>query len=185
MNNQCYMNLQNAISKLINPNVITNTSQNIITIQEENKNSTGHQIIIKNIKNCISIKLDQDKSEIYFFKKDVTINDETIFYINDEKLYVLLLELKSKKKGKGEKQIQYGKIFANFIVEILEKENNMKFKEIEYRGYIFSTNKIARKSPLKREKTIKADSQKDGIYIKEFKNNSEYIFRNLLLPIQL
>lgn len=184
MSNECYMNLQNAISQLINTNVITNTAKNVITIQENNKGAQGEQIIIKRLKNCISIKLDQDKSEIYFFKKDVTINDETIFYIDGEKLYILLLELKSKKKGKGQKQIQYGKIFADFIIGILEKENNIKFKEIEYRGYIFTTSTSARKCPLKREEIIKADCEKDGIYYKEFKNNSEYIFRNLILPIQ-
>ncbi|GEM_PF-3868657 len=184
MSNEQYNKLKNSFSQLINSNVVSKIESNSIKIEEENSNAKGkgEYVIINRLKDCIPINLDQNESKIYFFNKDVSRNDQTIFYVENNKLYIILIELKSCKKGKGEKQIRYGKVLADFIIDILEKETDIKFDEREYRGYIFTTRNSVKRSPSLREKKFKYDKEVENIYIKEVRTNSKYVFNDLVLP---
>lgn len=170
--------------KKINPKVITKIEGENLTIIEENKGATGKEVKIEKIKNALTLHLDDNKRKIYFMKVQTKINDTTILYVAEQKLYILLLELKSKNVNTAKDQIKYGKIYSDFIVDVLRQDSNIKFNNIEYRGYIFRTDrKTGLKTSSIKQRNIMADDYKDGIYFKTFDNNAKYDFKTLILPI--
>ncbi|MCQ2969613.1 MAG: hypothetical protein MJ191_05800 [Clostridium sp.] len=184
MSNSTYLMLKEEFYKKINPDVISNIEENNLFIEEGNKKATGKGIFIKNIFNALTMHLDESNRKIYFLKSETKINDATIFYINHKKLYVILIELKSKSLRKYKQQICYGKLYSDFIINVLKQDNpDIVFSKVEYRGYVFATGRNSQEiKSTKRE--IIAEEFRDGIYFKTFDNNKEYNFIELLLPIK-
>lgn len=185
MTNSIYLLLKEEFYKKINPNVISNIENNNLFIEEPNKKATGKGIFIKNIFNSLTMHLDEKNRKIYFLKNETKINDATILYVHKQKLYVLLIELKSKSLRQYKEQICYGKLYSDFIINVL-KENNPEivFSEIEYRGYVFATGRNSHEIRSTRREIV-AEEFKNGIYFKTFDNNKEYNFIELLLPITI
>ncbi len=176
--------LKSEFDKKINPSVITKIEGENLTVIEENKGATGREVRIEQIRNALTLHLDDNKRKIYFMKVQTKINDTTILYVDEQKLYVLLIELKSKNMSTAKDQIKYGKIYSDFIVDVLRQDSNIKFDDIEYRGYIFRTDrKTSVKTSTVKVRNIVADDYKDGIYFKTFDNNAKYNFKTLVLPI--
>lgn len=184
MINSTFLLLKDEFYKKINPDVISNIEENSLSIQEPNKKAVGKGIFIKNIYNSLTLHLDEKNRKIYFLKSETKINDATILYVHERKLYVVLIELKSKSLRKYKDQIYYGKLYIDFILNILKQDNiDLTFDKIEYRGYVFATGRNSEElRSTKRE--IIAEEYNNGIYFKTFENNKEYNFIELILPIK-
>lgn len=181
----------NAVNSVVSKNIIEEKISNQIKIVEEQnitkKNGKNAEVKIKHIGNdCFVFKLDVVPHNVYLFERPTTINDELIIRVEDEKLTVFLIELKSDDPSKAKKQIRYGKRYADFLIHILELEMNYFFKEKVYRGYVFTTNvkyrrPIVRSDYLKKEKS---DKVVDDIYIKYLGEAPSYDFGELGLDIK-
>lgn len=67
------------------------------------------------------------------------INDYLIFYPKDDVLYVFICDLKSK-SASATKQLNSGKILAEFILNTAIKELDFLPIAVEYRGLVFTKN---------------------------------------------
>ncbi len=183
MTSSNFILLKEQFDKNINPDVISNIIQNDLIIREANPKATGKGITIKNIFNALTLHLDEKNRKIYFIKGETKINDATIFFIDNNKLQVLLIELKSNNVGTYKEQILYGKFYSDFIINVLvHKNTKINFDKIEYRGFVFTTGRIKEnKRPTKRG--IYFSSKENGIYYKSMENNKEYNFIELIAPI--
>lgn len=185
MTNSTYLLLKDEFYRKINPDVISNIEEHSLAIEEPNKKALGKGIFIKNIYNSLTLHLDEKNRKIYFLKSETKINDATILYVNEKKLYVILIELKSKSLRKYKEQIYYGKLYSDFIINILKQDNaDLVFDEIEYRGYVFATGRKSEELRSTKREMI-AEEFNNNIYFKTFENNKEYNFIELLLPIKI
>lgn len=92
--------------------------------------------------------------------------------------------MKSDSYKAAESQILYGKVYADFLIGILECEMKHTFKEKEYRGYIFTTGKTAAKRTTRREAVIEC-RKKFGIHMAKFDaGQKEFDFRAISLPVK-
>ena len=180
-----------AVNSVVSKKIIEEKIGNQIEIVEEQnvtkRNGKNTKVTIKRLGNdCFAFKLDFTPHNVYLFERPTMINDELIIRVEDEKLTVFLIELKSDDTSKAKKQIRYGKRYADFLINILELEMNYFFKEKEYRGYICTTNRNAPRPVVRSEhlKKEKKDKVVDGIYIKYFRKAPSYDFGELGLDIK-
>lgn len=178
-----YEKFEESLKNILKDEVITRLKGNKLEICEKNSKAKGKCVEISNITNSIALELDRDNRNIYFLKDTTKINDHTIFYYKDEKLKILLIELKSRKVSHAREQLLLGKAYADFIINIL-KTKNVIIKEIEFRAFIFSVDrKSARKQTTKRCVGMKFDWEESGIHAKNLDNNKVYNLSELVKPI--
>ncbi|MGU8953244.1 hypothetical protein ACV311_13285 [Clostridium perfringens] len=178
-----YEKFEESLKNILNDEVITRFKGNKLEICETNSGATGKCVEISNMTNSIALELDRDNRHIYFLKDTTKINDHTIFYYKDEKLKILLIELKSRKLRCAKDQLLLGKAYADFIINIL-KTKNVIIKDIEFRAFIFSVDRrSARKQTTKKSVGLKVDWVENGIYAKTLANNKAYNLCELVKPI--
>lgn len=171
-----------SISEKVNPDIIETLEGKRLTIIEENKQSSNRKVNITHLSEAKAFKLDKQPRSIYLFKECTKVNDELIIKLDKSgKLIIFIIEMKSNDYKAAFKQINYGKEYADFLIGILEKEMDHKFKDREYRGYIFTSHANAKK-PISKEKSISCKKM-DDVYVKVFSCNADYHFKYLSLPV--
>lgn len=190
MSNKIQDKFRNVIAEIVNEEIIEKITGNQLTIIEsKNSNNIGKnkEVRICHLpNNCVAFKTDLEPRKIYLFKQPISVNDELLLKIEEDKITVFIIELKSNDPGKAKRQIRYGKKYADFLIGILELEMKSKFKTKEYRGYVFTTNPRYKKPVIRSQylKEDKNDTVIDGVYIKFFGKSPSYDFRELGKPIE-
>lgn len=176
----------NAVQRKISQEVIETITGNSLRIQEENPKTKNSEVIITSLdKNCFAFKMDYKPRKVYLLQEDTKVNDELLIFVESNKLTVYLIEMKSDNYRSAEKQILYGKVYADFLIGILECEMGYTFSEKEYRGYIFTTGKSVSKGTTRRKDTIEC-KERHGIYIAVFDaRQREYNYLRLSLPVSV
>ena len=168
------------------------------TISEDFKISftSGQLIINEEDSKCKKVVLKSKKKQIFAFSLDKSLkkpckvftylnqstptitkaNDGIIFYIYNGEIFILLIELKSKHLNDYKKQLQAGKNFVLYLLNILNNsfEKNYTIKEDNIKCVVFSLRQTARKQGTSR-KIIKYE-EVNGMNIAELQcNDSHYI----------
>ena len=138
------MDILEQLSNIVNSNFGQFCGGEII-LEETERDSTTKKITIKKTGRLYQTKFDEhikDAPDLfpYFTTEEGVrkISDYLLFYLKNNKLYIFVCELKSKKaKGSG-KQIEAAYIFAQFLVNTLSRMQNFKEIKAEYRGLLFS-----------------------------------------------
>ena len=184
MSNNRIMDFRNTVEAIVNDKIIEPIRENKLVIRELKENSHNKEIIITNLDaNCHAFKMDLEPRQIYLFKETIKVNDELLLVIEQDKIVVYIIELKSKNTNKAKEQIRFGRKYADFLIGIIEEQMRYVFPVKEYRGYIFTT-KPTGKNTMKGEKYLKCDSMVDDIFIKFFSRNTPHDFRKLSLPFK-
>lgn len=93
-----------------------------------------------------------------FFKQSTSVinkvNDGIIFYIKNNEIFVLLIELKSNHLSEYKKQLQAGKNFVFYLQSILNSSFSKSYiiKDNNIKCLVFSLRKTARKQSSSRKK---------------------------------
>ena len=178
------MEFRNTVEIIVNDKIIEPVRENKLVIKELKENSHNKEIIITNIKtNCHAFKMDLEPRQIYLFKETIKVNDELLLVIEQKKIVVYIIELKSKNTDKAIEQILFGRRYADFLIGIIEEKMRYVFPVKEYRGYIFTT-KPSDKNTTQGGKYLKCKRKVNGIYILSFSSNAPHDFRKLSLPIK-
>jgi hypothetical protein len=108
------------------------------------------------------------------------VNDGIVFYLNDGKIFVLLIELKSNKLGDYKKQLQAGKNFVYLLLSTLNNSfsSNYTVEEENIKCLVFSLRKTIKKQGTKRANIIY--EKIDGLNIKELQCNDTHFLEKFL-----
>jgi len=139
-------------------------------------------------KNVFAFSLDKNltkRCDMFPFFNQATplinkVNDGIIFYKNDNKIFVLLIELKTNNLGQYKKQLQAGKNFIFYLIEVLNNSftSHYEIKEENIKCLVFSLRKTARKQGTKRHNiTYKKTG---GLNIAEFQCNDNHIIEKFV-----
>jgi hypothetical protein len=150
------------VSNTINQDFAIPLVSGEIEIKEEKSQAKCQKVILKSqSKQVFAFSLDRNllnKCEIFpFFHKSTAlinkVNDGIVFYINNNQLFVLLVELKSNHLGEYQEQLQAGKVFVYFLLGILNYafSKNYILEEKNIKCLVFSVRKTARKQGTKRK----------------------------------
>lgn len=129
-------------------------NNNLLTIREDKNNSgnssLGSYVSFKKTGRIFSFTLDIDNSNPFpYFSERTGLkgkNDAIIFAEKDGKIFILLLELKSKNLSTSMKQLRSGENFVQFIVKTIELHFKGAINEqLEFRYLLFTTRKIPKK----------------------------------------
>jgi len=129
---QILINLSNTINSDLHLKIVSKE----ITITENKSDAICKKVNFKSTTNNIfAFSLDYDMSNRckifpYFNQSTVGINkvnDGIIFYIKNSEIYVLIIELKSTNLSDYKKQLQAGKIFVLYLLEILNNSFSKKY----------------------------------------------------------
>lgn len=162
--------------------IITNVSDEF---EIEESNAACKKIVLKSKrKNIFAFSLDQNLNNrckmFPFFNQETPhvnkVNDAIFFYINDSKIFVLLIELKTNNLGNYKKQLQSGKNFVGYLIEVLNNSFSKAYRveEENIKCLVFSVRKTVRKQGTKR--TNVSYENIDGLYIAELQcNDSHFI----------
>lgn len=143
-------------------NVITFNSSNVLEIIEEKNQieGSGQSVKFKNTGKSFVFTLDNlAKDPFPYFASVENIkkrNDAILFCEEENKVYVFIIELKSKKTSGAIKQIKSGISFVNFILNLLQLNYDItphpNGSNYEYRSIIFNTSsRNANRRPTKKK----------------------------------
>jgi len=109
------------------------------------------------------------------------VNDGIVFYINDNKIFILLIELKSNNLGKYKEQLKAGKIFVSYLLGVLNNSFQRTYivEEKNIKCLVFSLRKTARKQGTKRTSILY--KQIDGLNIAELDCNTTHYLEKFIL----
>jgi len=180
---QLITNLENTIHQdLIIPFV-----SDEIEIKEDN--AKCKKVILKSKRKQIfafslDINLDNRCKMFPFFNQTTAfvnkVNDGIVFYLNNNQIFVLLIELKTNNLGNYIKQLQSGKNFTSYLIGILNNSfgKNYSIKEENIKCLVFSLRKTARKQGTKR---VKISYKKiNGLNIAELPCNDSHIIEKFI-----
>jgi len=147
------------------------------------------QVILKSKrKNIFAFSLDKslnNRCKIFPFLNQSTqninkVNDGIIFYLDKNQIYVLIIELKTKNLGDYKKQLQAGKSFVLYLLEILNNSFSKKYRidEKNIKCIVFSLRKTARKQGTKRTNIVYENI--DGLNISELQCNENHIIEKFI-----
>lgn len=161
--------LINILNKVIDERFIIIKANDEIIISED-KNTKGCKKITLNLKQkkVFSYTLDKERDKntnfrtFQFFNPTTAsiskINDGNIVIVNNNKIVLLLIELKSERFTLNDVllKIENSKFFFNYLIEIINKSYNKNYKinDIEYKGILF-TSKTTTKGTTTGGKKIK------------------------------
>lgn len=144
-------NLIANLSNVINSDLHIPIISKQITINEPKNDNGCKKVILKSTsKNIFAFSLDyqlKDKCKMFpFFHQSLAnitkVNDGIIFYKKDNDIFVLLIELKSNNLGDYTKQLQAGKNFILYLINMLNLTFNKNYQidNNNIRCIIFSKN---------------------------------------------
>ena len=181
-------------------NNLSNTIDNDFTIPlisgevkiiEDQSQAKCKKVILKSLsKQFFAFTLDRsldNRCKIFpFFNKSTAlinkVNDGIVFYINNNQIFVFLVELKSNHLGEYQEQLQAGKVFVYFLLGIINNafSKNYVLEEKNIKCLVFSVRKTARKQGTKR-KSIKYE-QINGLNIaNDLQCHQTYYIENFIL----
>ena len=125
---------------------------NYVDIREKSPEATCKLLKVVGLeKGHVALCLDvSDIFSYYFNVHNDHINkscDAVIFYYNNEKLYVMLFELKSRRDHSACQQLLNSKFFVDYIMDMARHYYDIKDIVVEYRFFI-AKKMPARKRPL-------------------------------------
>jgi tyrosine-protein phosphatase YwqE len=151
-------------------------------------NSPCNKVILKSSRNQIfAFSLDKSlgkNCKIFpFFCNTATlnkVNDGIVFCINNNEIFVLLIELKTANLGDYKKQLQAGKLFILFLEGILNNSFSSKYKikEENIKCLVFSLRKTERKQATSRTKITYQNI--NGLNIAELQCNDNHIIEKFI-----
>jgi len=108
------------------------------------------------------------------------VNDGIIFYLNNNKIFILLIELKTNNLGDYKKQLHSGKNFALYLLKILNNSftKNYTVEDKNIKCLVFSLRKTARKQGTKRTNITYQNI--DGLNIAELQCNDNHIIEKFI-----
>jgi len=108
------------------------------------------------------------------------VNDGIVFYLNDNKINILLIELKTNNLGEYKKQLQAGKNFVFYLLGVLNNSfsKNYIVSEKNIKCLVFSLRKTVRKQGTKRT-TISYENI-NGLNIAEMQCNDNHIIEKFI-----
>lgn len=177
-------NLEETIN---NELIIPRESNHIIKFTENNPESKCKKVILKSTrKNSKEIffafsldkSIDDNKHMFPFFnqrtKRIKRVNDGILFYIKDDKIFILLIELKSKCISGYTKQLQAGKNFVLYLLEVLNSSFDKKYKieKENIKCVLFSLRDIPKKDTTKKNNV--QYQTKNGLQISCLRCNETY-----------
>ena len=107
-------------------------------------------------------------------------NDAILFLQKSNKVYVLLIEMKSTNLGNYLNQLKAGKSFVDFVLQrihIFDKINT----EVEFRGLLFSCRRTVNEGTTKKQKVTFED--RNGLLVSENPGNDTYHIQQFLEKI--
>lgn len=125
-----------------------------------------------------------EKDPIYpFFNPEYpnicTKNDAILFFQKSNKVYVLLIEMKSTNVGIYLKQLKAARSFVEFVfqrIQIFDKTVNTDI--IEFRGLLFSCRRTPNEGTTKKQKIRFED--RNGLFVSEKPGNEIYWIQQFL-----
>lgn len=166
---------------------------NIIRIEEKQIQATCRfvEILLKKSMPYFGFSIDVPKEEgnsdpIYpFFEEKEGLcrkNDGILFFQSSNKIYVLLVELKSSNKGDYLKQLKAAKCLIEFIIcrlNLLPEDPRINLEDIEFRGVLFSCRKTPNEGTTKKKNSMKYEDR-NGLFVTENPGNKRYYSRQFL-----
>jgi hypothetical protein len=135
-----------------------------ITLREKNQSKCKPFKLRKGRTKTVTIEVDQEGCDVHPLLREGVKNlkkrpDYIIFcentHINNNIIYILVVELKSDNSDDWHRQAKAGVAIAQYLVGMLENYQKMSFPNIEYRCLLFHTKKetagIAKKSNLSKK----------------------------------
>ena len=177
------------ISNTIHQDFVIPLQSQELVFYENKENSKCKKVILKyNNRQAFAFTLDinlMNKCKTFpFFNQSTAfinkVNDGIIFYINNNKIFVFLLELKSNNLGDYKKQLQAGKLFVYFLLGIVNNafSKNYVLEEKNIKCLVFSVRKTARKQGSRR-KNISYEFV-NGLYIAELQCNDNHMIEKFI-----
>lgn len=117
-------------------------SGNTFELKENNKNTKCKKAKIKKTANVLVYKFDKEpqrdgmkiKDKFPFFNNVPGVKsmaDFLLFYVRNDRLFVIICNLKSGNISNSPDQIEAGKIFANFLVETARRKFKDDFEDVK------------------------------------------------------
>ena len=134
------------IKEIIHPDYLNNDNPIILT-ESKLKNSPKVKLVKNNAK-ILVMNSDKEEARKFPYFTDIAdlkkMNDCIIFCLHNCQLYVFLIELKSRNTNEVKKQLDAGKVFANFIIATSERMTKKTLKhKAKFGGLIFNTPKTS------------------------------------------
>jgi len=161
---------------------------------------SGELEIIEDVAECKKVILKSKRNQIFAFSLDKKssknckifpffnqttplinkVNDGIVLCKNDNKIFVLLIELKTNNLGEYKKQLQAGKNFILYLIEVLNNSfpSNYEIKDENIKCLVFSLRKTIRKQGTKRSNITY--EKIDGLNIAELQCNENHIIEKFI-----
>jgi len=149
------------------------------------------EIKLKKSIDCFGFSLDKDKGQgnndpVYpFFNSQCqgicSKNDGILFLQKSNKVYVLLIEMKSTNPKGYLQQLKAAKSFVHFVLQRIKIFNDQINTEVEFRGLLFSCRRIPNEGTTKKQKITFAD--RNGLLVTENPGNDTYHIQQFLEKI--
>lgn len=159
-------NLIEVLNEVVHPDYKLDTSRSL-TIRETSpdtptRRTTCKQITIVGAGQVCALSLDNRGLEPFPFLQDVSNvkmkNDAIVFCKCNDKLYMLVIELKSGNAKEGVKQLRAGKLFADYLLGIVEMNYpGVDTRSVEPKYIVFSNDtrkNVQKKADHKSRKVV-------------------------------
>ena len=164
---------------------ISMSSGNVIEIREKSSSAKCTSVQLKTRGKVCSFSLDIEGAQNFSFlsteegAKWNKSTDGIVVTCKDDIIYIFIIELKSTKPET--KQIPYGKIHFEFILNLIEEAFKIpKPPKIEYRGLIFGTKKLVKKGLTSRRARYTFIENDSNIIIIAAEGNQKYILTDFM-----
>lgn len=108
-------------------------------------------------------------------------DDGILFLQKSNKVYVLLIEMKSTNTKGYLQQLKAAKSFVDFVLQRIKIFNNQINTEVEFRGLLFSCRRTPNEGTHKKEKLTFED--RNGLLVSENPGNNTYYIQQFLEKI--
>ncbi len=163
-----YIQFISLLDKIINPNFkLSNSGGNITFIEKQVSEGKCEKVIIQTSRKVFALSLDIKGLEPFScfnrsIKEYTKKNDGILFFLKNNQLIVLLIELKSDNLGQYLKQLKAGKNFSQYLINQINifSELNIEKEDIVYKAIVFSTRNIPAKGTTRKLK-LKFEDRSD------------------------
>lgn len=168
-------NLFEILDEIIDNRFKISNSGGVIEIIENN-NATCKNIKIQLTGKTFSLTLDNNVNVFNCFNSAIANitkkNDAILFFEQNRKIIVLLMELKSNNPGDYLNQLKAGKNFVEYLIKQIELFYPFNGENIHYFGALFQTRKVPIKQTTKKKNFVFED--RNGLYCTTLKCNQQY-----------
>ena len=113
-------------------------------------------------------------------------DDGILFLQKSNKVYVLLIEMKSTNTKGYLQQLKAAKIFVDFVLQRIKIFNNQINTEVEFRGLLFSCRRTPNEGTHKKQEITKQKltfEDRNGLLVSENPGNNTYYIQQFLEKI--